>query len=122
MEDETIQRMTIQESTAADLTVDAGQAETGSMGQKLLISGNAIAMRLWDEQPGDGKQKAAVARNYETVGYVLSGRAELTVEGKTITLEPGTSWTVPEGAEHSYKIVEAFRAVEATHPSARGDG
>ena len=114
--------MTIQESTTEDLTVDAGQAKTGSMGQKLLISGNAIAMRLWDEQPGDGNQKEAAARNYETVGYVLSGRAELTVEGETITLEPGTSWTVPEGAKHSYKILEAFRAVEATHPSARGDG
>ena len=114
--------MTIQEPTATDLTVDASQAETGSMGQKLLISGNAIAMRLWDEQPGDGEQKTAVARNYETVGYVLSGRAELTIEGKTIALEPETSWTVPEGTEHLYKILEPFRAIEATHPSARGDG
>ena len=114
--------MTIQESNAADLTVDADKAKTGSMGQKLLVSGNAIAMRLWDEQPGDGEQKQAIARNYETVGYVLSGRAELTVEGKTITLEPGLSWTVPEGTKHSYKILEPFQAVEATHPSARGDG
>lgn len=114
--------MTTQNSTSADLTVSVDQANTGSMGQKLLISGNAIAMRLWDEQPGDGSQKSAAARNYEVVGYVLSGRAELTLEGKTIPLEPGTSWTVPEGTEHSYKILEPFRAVEATHPSARGDG
>ncbi len=120
--DEIKKYMTTQESTTVDLTVSADQAETGSMGQKLLISGNAIAMRLWDEQPGDGEQKAAAARNYETVGYVLSGRAELTLKDKTITLKPGTSWTVPEGAEHSYKILEPFRAVEATHPSARGDG
>ncbi len=114
--------MTTQESTTAELTVEASQAKTGSMGQKLLISGNAIAMRLWDEQPGDGQQKTAAARNYETVGYVLSGRAELTLDGETIMLEPGTSWTVPEGSEHFYKILEPFRAVEATHPSARGDG
>ncbi|EDX87513.1 conserved hypothetical protein [Synechococcus sp. PCC 7335] len=114
--------MTTQDSIATDLTVDVDKAQTGSMGQKLLVSGNAIAMRLWDEQPGDGEQKQAAARNYETVGYVLSGRAELTIEGKTIMLEPGISWTVPEGTEHSYKILEPFRAVEATHPSARGDG
>jgi len=92
------------------------------MGQKLLVSGNAISMRLWDEEPGDGKAKSAVARNYETVGYVLSGRAELTIEGNTISLEPGVSWVVPEGTDHSYKIIETFQAVEATHPSARGDG
>jgi len=114
--------MTTQNSTTADLTVNIDQADVGSMGQKLLISGNAIAMRLWDEQPGDGEQKSAAARNYEVVGYVLSGKAELTLEGKTIALEPGTSWTVPEGVEHSYKVIEPFRAVEATHPSARGDG
>jgi quercetin dioxygenase-like cupin family protein len=113
--------MTTQNSTTADLTVNIDQADVGSMGQKLLISGNAIAMRLWDEQPGDGEQKSAAARNYEVVGYVLSGKAELTLEGKTIALEPGTSWTVPEGVEHSYKIIEPFRAIEATHPSARGD-
>lgn len=117
------QNMTIQDSTVAkaeDLALSADRADTGSMGQKLLISGNAIAMRLWDEQPSDG-EKSATARNYEVVGYVLSGRAELTVEGKTIRLEPGMSWTVPEGAKHSYKILAPFRAVEATHPSARGD-
>ena len=119
--DEITQRMTTQDSIATDLTVSADTAETGSMGQKLLVSGNAIAMRLWDEQPGDGEQKQAAARNYETVGYVLSGRAELTLEGETIELAPGISWTVPEGTEHSYKILEPFKAVEATHPSARGD-
>ncbi len=113
--------MSTQESAAKELTVNEQDAATGSMGQKLLISGNAISMRLWDEAPGDGEDKAAEARNYETVGYVLSGRAELTVEGKTISLEPGVSWVVPEGKEHAYKITEAFRAVEATHPSARGD-
>ncbi|MEO0768582.1 MAG: cupin domain-containing protein [Cyanobacteria bacterium J06649_4] len=108
--------------TTSPLTVSSDQAKTGSMGQKLLISGNAIALRLWDEQPGDGEQKNSAPRNYETVGYVLKGKAELTVEGKSIVLEPGVSWTVPEGSEHSYKILEPFRAVEATHPSARGDG
>lgn len=81
-----------------------------------------MAMRLWDEQPGDGQNKSVSANTYETLGYVLEGRAEITVEDKTITVEPGMSWVIPEGMEHSYKILEHFRAVEATHPSARGDG
>lgn len=106
---------------ATPLTVDAKEAPTGSMGQKLLVSGNAIALRMWDEQPNNDKDNAPHRNNYETVGYVMEGKAELTLEGETITLEAGTSWIVAEGAEHSYKILEPFRAIEATHPSARGD-
>ncbi|MEL6352081.1 MAG: cupin domain-containing protein [Cyanobacteria bacterium J06627_28] len=107
---------------ASKLTVDMENAPIGSMGQKLLISGNALALRLWDEEPGDGELKSATARPYEALGYVLEGKAELTVEGKTIILEPGISWAVPEGKEHAYKILKPFKAIEATHPSARGDG
>jgi quercetin dioxygenase-like cupin family protein len=38
------------------------------------------------------------------------------VEGQTVRLEPGSSWVVPRGAEHSYRILEPLTAVEATHP------
>ena len=54
---------------------------------------------------------------YETVGYVISGRAELLSEGQTVVLAPGDSWVVPKGARHAYKILEPFTAVEATHPT-----
>ena len=50
------------------------------------------------------------------MGYVISGRAELTSEGQTVRLEPGDTWVVPKGAAHSYRILEPFTAVEATHP------
>lgn len=101
-----------------DLTVKVGEASTGSMGQKLLVSGSAIALRQWNEEPGDAADKPARSSDYETVGYVIQGKAELTVSGKTIKLEPGVSWVVPKGTEHSYKIIETFQAIEATHPPA----
>ena len=88
----------------------------GTMGQKYLASGVHLAMRLWDEQPGEAKRPSR--REYETVGYVLRGRAELCLEGQTVLLEAGDSWVVPRGAEHAYKILEAFTAVEATSPPA----
>jgi mannose-6-phosphate isomerase-like protein (cupin superfamily) len=47
---------------------------------------------------------------------VISGRAELHIEGQMVKLEPGDSWAVPKGAEHTYKILEPFTAVEATSP------
>ncbi len=93
----------------------------GELGQKYLASGTHVAMRLWeDEQPGEPKPMAS--RDYETVGYVISGRAELHLEGQTLLLEPGDSWAVPKGAAHMYKILEAFTAVEATSPPAHAHG
>jgi quercetin dioxygenase-like cupin family protein len=93
----------------------------GPSGQKYLASGVHVAMRLWENEP-PGKAKPASRREYETVGYVLSGRAELHIEGQMVLLEPGDSWVVPRGAEHSYKIVETFTAVEATAPPAHAKG
>ena len=74
-------------------------------------------MRLWEnEKPND--KKAPSKRPYETVGYVIKGKAELHLEGQTLVLNTGDSWTVPKDAMHSYKILETFTAVEATSPPA----
>jgi quercetin dioxygenase-like cupin family protein len=74
-------------------------------------------MRIWeDEQPGDIKPLSK--RDYETVGYVVKGRAELQLEGQVVLLQPGDSWVVPKGSSHAYRILEPFTAVEATSPPA----
>jgi len=100
--------------------VSSRSSPKGDMGQVYLASGKRVSMRLWrDEEP---QAKDAVRRDYETVGYVIAGRAELTLEGQTIKLEPGDSWLVPAGAEHSYRILEVFTAVEATAPPAQVHG
>jgi quercetin dioxygenase-like cupin family protein len=97
------------------------QASRGEMGQKYLASGESVSMRLWEnEQPGEPKPEAR--REYETVGYVLGGRAELHLEGEVIPLETGDSWKVPKGALHTYEILETFTAVEATSPPAEVEG
>ncbi len=97
------------------------QASRGQMGQRYLASGESVSMRLWEnEQPGEPKPEAA--REYETVGYVLAGRAELHLEGEVVELSTGDSWTVPRGALHTYNILEPFTAVEATSPPAEKRG
>jgi quercetin dioxygenase-like cupin family protein len=78
-------------------------------------------MRLWQNEPPQA-DKPAAKRDYETVGYVIAGRAELTLEGQTLRLEPGDAWLVPAGAEHAYRILEPFTAVEATAPPAQVHG
>ncbi len=101
--------------------VDSDYSPTGEMGQKYLASGVSVAMRLWEnEEPNDDKETRS--REYETVGYVISGKAELHLEDQMVLLEAGDSWVVPKGAEHSYKILETFTAIEATSPPAQAHG
>ena len=104
----------------ADTTVtkvDSRESPVGTMGQKYLASGKHVSMRLWEnEEPAEPKTPAS--RSYETVGYVIRGRAELYIEGQMVLLEKGDSWVVPAGASHTYRILETFTAVEATSPPA----
>ena len=93
----------------------------GPEGQRYLASGVWLGMRLWeDEAPGEKAE--ATVRDYETVGYVLSGRAELHIAEQVVILEPGDSWVVNRGQEHAYRILEPFTAVEATHPPSHVHG
>jgi quercetin dioxygenase-like cupin family protein len=113
-----------QEAAMTDTSVkkvSAAHSPKGEMGQRYLVSGKSVSMRLWqDEPPGDGKP--GTRRAYETVGYVVAGRAELEIEGQTLQLEPGDCWLVPKDALHRYRIKEPFTAVEATAPPAQVHG
>lgn len=101
--------------------VNSAFSPRGRPGQKYLASGVHMAMRLWEDEPA-GEAKPETARPYETVGYVIRGRAELRSEGQSVLLEPGDSWVVPKGARHAYKILGPFTAVEATCPPAHVHG
>ncbi len=108
----------------ADTTVtkvDSSNSPHGEMGQKYLASGKSMAMRLWENEQPD-EQKEHSTRDYETIGFVISGKAELHLEGQMVLLEKGDSWVVPKGASHTYKVLESFTAVEATHPPAQAHG
>jgi quercetin dioxygenase-like cupin family protein len=96
-------------------------APRGHGGQKYLASGIHVSMRFWErEKPTEAKPKTS--RDYETVGFVIEGKAELHIENQLVLLEKGDSWVVPKGANHAYKIIETFTAVEATSPPAEVHG
>jgi quercetin dioxygenase-like cupin family protein len=95
--------------------VDGNTSPRGPEGMRYLASGKSVSMRIWEHEAPIA-DKTPHRRDYETVGYVIDGRAELHIEGQMVLLEPGDSWVVPRGAEHHYKIVEPFTAVEATTP------
>ncbi len=95
--------------------VDSKHSPHGAMGQKYLAAGVNIGMRLWENE-APGELQPMTQREYEAVGYVLSGRAELHIEGQLVVLSPGDCYVVPKGARHAYRILEAFTAIEATCP------
>lgn len=103
------------------IKVHSADSPKGPLGQKYLASGKAVSMRLWDAEP-PAPPPPPTRRDYETVGFVIAGRAELRIEGQMVRLEAGDSWVVPKGAEHTYHILEAFTAVEATTPPAQVHG
>jgi quercetin dioxygenase-like cupin family protein len=88
---------------------------------RYLVAGKRVSMRIWIDEPGE-KLKGPSSREYETVGYVISGSAKLEIEGQTLNLKRGDSWLVPAGAMHQYTIIEPFTAVEATAPPAEVHG
>ncbi len=108
----------------ADTTVvkvDSRSSPKGPDGQKYLAGSKNLGMRLWEDEPPTDQPHEST-RDYETVGYVIKGKAELRLEGQTVLLNPGDSWVVPKGATHSYRILEALTAVEVTHPPAHVKG
>jgi HSP20 family molecular chaperone IbpA/quercetin dioxygenase-like cupin family protein len=127
------ERMAEQRSPGRDLEASSRLGDTtvkkvqsrfspkGDLGQRYLVSGVKVSMRLWEREV-PGEPKPPTWREYETVGYVIDGRAELDLEGQVILLEPGDSWVVPRGSRHSYQILEPFTAVEATAPPAEVHG
>jgi len=100
--------------------VQSDHSPQGTDGQRYLVSGKGVAMRLWNKEADAGND--ATIRDYETVGYVISGSAVLELKGQEVALEPGDSWLVPAGASHRYRIEETFKAVEATAPPAQVHG
>ncbi len=63
--------------------VSSQYSPRGEMGQKYLAAGIHISMRLW-ESLTPAPPTSLTQRDYETVGYVIRGRANLKIEGQIL--------------------------------------
>lgn len=108
------------ERHAETVMVRGEHAPRGSEGEKLLVNGERMALRLWErEQPGVGK--AEHTNPYEYVAYVIEGKVRITLDGHTFEVGKGDSYCVPANTKYSLEILEEATVVEATAPSDRGD-
>ena len=108
------------ERHAETLMIHGSHALRGQDGEKMLVNGQRMAMRLWEREPA-GVSKPAHANPYEYVAYVLEGALRVTIEGHTFEVRQGDSYCVPANAVYSMEILEEATVVEATSPSDRGD-
>jgi quercetin dioxygenase-like cupin family protein len=56
------------------------------------------------------------AHPHEQCGYLVSGRLEFTVEGKSHVVEPGGGWAVPGNAVHSVTALADSIAIDVFSP------
>ena len=62
---------------------------------------------------------ACVYAEYDEIVYILSGTAELTIDGETRTVGKGTAFYVPRGASYGYKVIEEPNDVIAVFTPAK---
>jgi quercetin dioxygenase-like cupin family protein len=95
------------------------QAPEGARGEKLLVNGARMGMRLWEREAA-GTTKPEHSNAYEYVAYVLEGALRVTIDGRSFEVRRGDSYCVPENTPYSLEILEEATVIEATCPSDRG--
>ncbi|MGI9108160.1 MAG: cupin domain-containing protein [Pyrinomonadaceae bacterium] len=104
---------------AETVMVRGDHATTGARGEKLLVNGERMALRLWEREPA-GTAKPEHSNAYEYVAYVIEGALRVTIDGHSFEVRRGDSYCVPTGAKYALEILEEATVVEATAPSDRG--
>lgn len=87
--------------------ISSATSPLGEMGQRYLISGKRVSLRLWSEEKPQSTE--ATNRDYETVGYVIAGLEPFTaieatappaqVHGRDTTASPNHEEAGKEDAE-----------------------
>ena len=107
--------------------VTLGEAEVVELEEGRLTSRRLVRKEHGSEKISfnvstlrEGYQDAGVAYlGHDEIVYVLSGRAEVTVDGKSRIVGPGTAIFVPEGERYGYRVLEGPNEVIAVFAPAR---
>lgn len=53
---------------------------------------------------------------HEQSGYVISGKYQMTVDGKEYELNPGDSYAIPGNVPHSFKVIAGGEVIDVFTP------
>lgn len=86
---------------------------TGVQRKTLAVGNHTLMSKFVMEQ---GSELPVHQHPHEQIGYLVSGRLILTIGSESCEMEPGDSWVVPGGVEHSAKVIERAEAIEVFYP------
>ena len=82
--------------------------------RRTLISGDKLMICRFDLDRG--VEIPGHSHPHDQAGYVVSGKIRVTVEGKSLDLGPGDSYSAPSGVLHSALALEATVVVDTFCP------
>jgi len=93
----------------------AGHVIQGEGGGELLVKGGQtmlvrLQLRAGFDQDGHRHD------DHESIGYVLSGRVEMSIGDTTSNLTAGSTWYHPRGVHHTCKVLEDAEILEFHAP------
>ncbi|MBT6615995.1 MAG: cupin domain-containing protein, partial [Deltaproteobacteria bacterium] len=53
---------------------------------------------------------------HEQIGYLVSGRLDLTIGDQVFQVKPGDSWCIPGGVQHGATLIDDSIAIEIFSP------
>lgn len=79
-----------------------------------FIHSDNMTFAWWDIEAGS--ELPPHSHPHEQVANVLEGTFEMTIDGQTHLLEPGTMAVIPSNAVHSGKAITACRILDVFQP------
>ena len=81
---------------------------------KTLVHGEKTLMTKFVMEKGSRLPKHS--HPYEQTGYLLQGKLRLSIGDDTFDVNPGDSWCIESGMDHSAEILEDSAAIEIFTP------
>lgn len=79
-----------------------------------FVHSDTMTLAYWTIEAG--ASLPSHQHHHEQIANLLEGEFELTLEGTTHTLKPGSALIIPSHAEHSGKALTDCRILDVFHP------
>ncbi len=107
-----------QDEPAAAQVLRRGESEAGPLGERYLVQGARVGLRMWNVDRTDDESDRS--RPYEIAGHVIDGEILVVIDGSPHSLSAGDSFIIPADTRHRFRVRTPATVIEATSPPAPG--
>lgn len=94
----------------SNFVVRGDKAKIGKFNQKILCSTDECQMIELNETAG--MQSKPRSRDFDILGYVVSGKLSITIGNQEYELASGDSFFIPKNTQYFHNVIENCRTVE----------